>query len=673
MPFFWRRRNRYWGPRHFRRRFKRRWSTRRRPLRRRRRHRRTLRRRKRRRRTKVRRKKKTITIKQWQPDSIRKCKIKGMGVLVLGAEGKQFVCYTNVRQSSTPSQAPGGGGFGCMQFSLGYLYEEYKFRNNIWTHTNINYDLCRYIHCRLTLYRHPETDFIIRYDRQPPFNIEPLTYIMCHPQNMLLAKHKIILLSKSSKPNGKLKKKVIIKPPKQMITKWFFQEHFSTAGLFQLSAAAANLQYSHIGCCNKNQMNTFFCLNLSFYQQGNWAAHHGTVPYKPYPTCPTTLWYWDADNYTKDQMADTTFRAKHGFQVKADTYEDSVSYDTGFFNTKVLTAKMVTTDKDPASHTGTLPVVVCRYNINKDTGKGNTIWLHSNLTTSYDKPTTDKTIIIQGMPIWMMLYGWPSYVQHVKNVPDFFLSYSLLMQSPAIEYASQPGQTPIVFPLDQTFVNGKPPYGQPLTYNDKIRWYPDIYNQLEIINNIVTTGPYVPKYSNTRNSTWELQYSYNFLFKWGGPEQTDQPIADPSSQPVYDALDKQSATIQIRNPANQKFETLLHPWDSRRGIIKKTALKRIYDNLSIDTDMQPDDFTPKKRKITGPCLTAPETQDQEIKSCLHSLCEESTWQEAQEEKSLLQLIQQQREQQQQLKYNILKVISEMKEQQNLLKLQTGWY
>ncbi len=212
-----------------------------------------------------------------------------------------------------------------------------------------------------------------------------------------------------------------------MITKWFFQEHFSSAGLFQLSAAAANLQYSHIGCCNKNQMNTFFCLNLSFYQQGNWAAHHGTLPYKPYPACPTTLYYWDGDNYTKEQMASDDFMKKHAFTVTANTYEESVNYDTGFFNSKVLSAKMVTTNRDPASHTGTLPTVVCRYNINKDTGKGNTIWLHSNLTTSYDKPTTDKTIIIQGMPIWMMLYGWPSYVQYVKNVPDFFLLVLLAM------------------------------------------------------------------------------------------------------------------------------------------------------------------------------------------------------------------------------------------------------
>ncbi len=243
MPFWWRRRKRYWLPynQYRKRRARRRY---RRKPRYRRRTRKAVFRKRRRRRRKVRRKRKTITVKQWQPDSIVKCKIKGIGTLILGSQGRQLVCYTNVKKTLTPPKAPCGGGFACEQYSLGYLYEEYKMGNNIWTKSNIGKDLCRYLLVKFTFYRHPDTDFIISYDRQPPFNTDNLVYQSCHPKLLLLSRHKILLLSKFTKPNGKLKKRITIKPPKQMLTKWFFSEQFSKFPLLLLKAAALQLQLS---------------------------------------------------------------------------------------------------------------------------------------------------------------------------------------------------------------------------------------------------------------------------------------------------------------------------------------------------------------------------------------------------------------------------------------------
>uniref|UniRef100_A0AAU8H5Y9 Capsid protein n=1 Tax=Gammatorquevirus homidi2 TaxID=3048387 RepID=A0AAU8H5Y9_9VIRU len=674
MPFWWRRRKRYYRPWNKRwRKFSRR---RKRPrIRRRRRTRRTYRRRRKRRHFKVKRKRKLITVKQWQPDSIVTCKIKGVEVLVLGAEGKQFVCYTNVKQATPPPKAPGGGGFACMQFSLGYLYEQYKFRNNIWTKSNIARDLCRYLRVKFTFYRHPETDFIVRYDRQPPFNIEPLTYPLCHPQNLLLGKHKIIILSKSSKPNGKAKKVKVIKPPKQMITKWFFQHQFAAAPLLQLTAAAANLQYAHIGCCNKNAIVTFKALNPGFYKNGNWAQHQGeTRPYTPYVGTPIDLYFWDTTQWPKEcleETTDATFIKQHSLKVTPTSYTQSIGYSTGYFARQVLNAVLVTRDLNKQHWQAALPTITCRYNPAKDTGKGNTVWLHSNLTASYDKPTSDKTVIIQGIPIWMALYGWLSYVQHVKGAPDFYISYTCCIESPAIDVSSTPGATTTIIPIDDTFMRGQPPYGQDLSNFDITHWYPDIYNQAETLNNLVTVGPYIPKYNQTRNSTWELHTFYEFLFKWGGPEITEPPVADPSSQPVYDAFDKQPGSVQIRNPFHQKYESIIHPWDYRRGILKSAALKRIADNMSTESSFQEDEYIPKRARVIGPCLTVPEQENKEIKACLQELCKESTLQEAQEEENIIQLINQQRQQQQELKYNLLRLISELKEQQQQLKLQTG--
>nr|UHM26642.1 MAG: ORF1 [Torque teno midi virus] len=675
MPFWWRRRRRFWNPR---RRWKRKtYRRRRRPLHKRRRPRRHYRKRRRRRRYKVRRKRKLITVKQWQPDSIVNCKIKGVGTLVLGAQGKQAVCYTNVKQSWTPPKAPGGGGFGCEQFSLGMLYQEYIFRKNIWTKSNIGKDLCRYIKVKFTFYRHPETDFVVAYERQPPFTIDELTYMFCHPQNLLLSKHKFLVLSTATAPQGKLKITKTIKPPKQMLTKWFFQEHFSEAPLLMLRAAACNFRYTNLGCCNKNQIITFFSLNDQFYLQGNWA--NSQAQYKPWITAPNTLYYFKTkipDPTTWGQMSDTETQKwiKDNMQTQTiKNYNESVSFEKGFFASFVLTAQDVgNITTYPFGKQANTPTTIIRYNVNLDTGKGNAIWLHSSLATSYDKPSIDKSLILQGYPLWMMLWGWLSYVQYIKKATDFFTAHILVMQSPA--FSLQTGGTPpkYIIPIATDFVNGKPPYGEPLSTWWRAHWYPNIYDQFPVINAIVCAGPYVPKLDETRNSTWELKYHYNFFFKWGGPELTEPAIADPSQQPTYNVPDTFYGSVQIRNPAKQKYESLIHPWDYRRGILKKSALKRMQDNLSIDSTFEPDGSPQKKRKITGPCLTAPEEENQEIFTCLQELCEESTSQEMQETQNLELLIKQQQQKQHQLKWNLLKLISELKEKQRELQLQTGF-
>nr|UHM25844.1 MAG: ORF1 [Torque teno midi virus] len=668
MPFYWRRRKRFFRPwRTWRRKT---YKPRRRRYRKRRARRTIRRRRKTRRRHKVRRKRKLITIKQWQPDSIVNCKIKGYGTLVLGAEGKQCVCYTNVKQAWTPPKAPGGGGFGTEQFSLGYLYEQYILRKNIWTKSNIAKDLVRYIRAKFTFYRHPETDFIVNYDRQPPFNIDGYTYPFCHPAQLLLQRHKFFVLSTATKPLGRPTKRKVIKPPKQMITKWFFQENFSDAPLLRLTASAANFRYSELGCCNTNQIITAFSLNTNFFQQGNWA--NSTTIYKPWLTCPHTLYYSDEIPNPIQKWSDTTWYNKHVTQQTINKYDDCINADTGYFAPKILTAKVISQDQITYSPMAHLPLVQFRYNPTLDTGKGNAIWLHSSLATSYDKPAIDKTLILEGYPLWQMLFGWLSYVQYVKKATDFFTAHILIMKSPAIKIGPTTSQQQIFIPLSTDFVNGRPPYGEPLTTWWRTHWYPNIYDQLPVINAIVESGPFVPKYSQTKSSTWELKYFYNFFFKWGGPEITEPAVADPAAQPTYPVPDTVLQTIQIRDPKKQKYDSILHPWDYRRGNIKESALKRVRENLSIDTTFQTDESPKKRKRVTGPCLTAPEEEDQEVKACLQALCEESTFQEIQEEENLQHLIKQQHEKQQQLKWNILRLLTDLKEKQQQLQLQTGF-
>ncbi len=161
MPWWWNRRRKWWRGRRrpfYKRRYK---YKKRRPRRRiyKRKYRRTYRR-GRKRIKKVRRKNKTLNIKQWNPETIKKCKVKGIAINTLGVQGTQYRCYTPNKYEYTVAKQPGGGGFGVERYTLEYLYKQNKAGNNIWTTSNANLDLVRYTGCTFIFYRHPHIDFI---------------------------------------------------------------------------------------------------------------------------------------------------------------------------------------------------------------------------------------------------------------------------------------------------------------------------------------------------------------------------------------------------------------------------------------------------------------------------------------------------------------------------------
>nr|UHK04056.1 MAG: ORF1 [Torque teno midi virus] len=671
MPFYWwKRRNRWWQRRprrnkyYKRRRFNNRYKRKR--LHRRRRSYRTHRRR-RRRKQKVRRKRKTLPIQQWQPDSITNCYIKGSDVLILGAQGKQFICYTDVKADYVPPKAPMGGGFAAEVFTLYDLYTDYKFHKNIWSATNINKDLVRYLRCKLTFFRSLKTDFIVSYQRQPPFEINKYTYPSIHPHVLLQDKHKKLILSKLTKPNGKLKTKMYIKPPKQMLSKWFFSRDFATANLFLLKASVCNFNFSYLGCCNTSNQISFFYVNRDFYKNANWGAETGDNPYLPYDTVTRqqlTFTYQDGNKQTKTTMENP---AKQG-----NKYADSVSYDKGWFNTKIL--RIVKWEPESASHMANLPINVARYNPTTDSGKGNLVYLTSIHTKSYTPPTTDETILLRDLPIWLAIWGFLEYVVKEKKDKHFLKTHCVIISSTSILPAPQTGVTPYYLPLDKTFINGQAPYGEYVTQAMKANWFPSVDFQMETLNAIAQCGPYVPKYGEDRESNWELKYIYNFFFKFGGPLITDKEVTDPTKQQVYPVPGGVSNTIQIQNPLKQDTDSFLHSWDFRRGIITDKAFKRMCKHLQPDSDFQSDaeEIVPKKKARLGRALQTSEEKIQEMQTCLQELCKENIYQETQDN-NLEQFIAFQQEQQLNIKRNILALLMDLKQQQQSLQLQTGLF
>ncbi len=134
-------------------------------------------------------------------------------------------------------------------------------------------------------------------------------------------------------------------------------------------------------------------------------------------------------------------------------------------------------------------------------------------------------------------------------------------------------------------IQGNQFFNQPPTQLQKAKWFPTIEMQLATINDIVESGPYVPKLTSDKLSTWELKARYTFYFKWGGPQVTDPTVNDPEKQGLYPTANTEQQAIQISNPKSQKPETIFHEWDIRRGKIKEAAFKRMFDNLSTSTDV----------------------------------------------------------------------------------------
>lgn len=656
MPFWWQRRKRWWWRGRQRAYYKRKYPKRRKRRRIYRRKRRRAPRRRYRRRTKVRRKRKQIPIKQWQPNHIKKCKIKGLAINCLGGDGKQFVCYTDDQYSWTPPRAPGGGGFGHEKYTLQYLYKEHKKGHNIWTASNAMLDLVRYTGCKFIFWRHPKIDFLVSYNLSYPMIIDKYSYTECHPFRLLLKKHKRLIPSKITRPLGKPYVKIKIKPPKQMTTKWFFQEGFANTGLVEITTAACDMNYANLGRTSTNQLVSFITLNNQFYTKNGWGINQHSA-------------YMPSEKQVTNFPNATLFNGKtKSITVKTNSYSESVSYNDGWFQPDLLQVKSFNNTQE------VIPTNAGRYNPTIDDGTGNAIWLVSVLNTSFQKPQSDKTLIIEGKPLWQLLYGFANFVQKYKKDTTFLKTYLLVIQSPFIFPFHEIGTLNFHIPIDQSFINGKGPYDDYVTTEQKKLWFPTLQHQQQTINAFVESGPFIPKLNNERESTWELRSLYTFYFKFGGAQLPETEALDPSKQADYEVPDNFKSTIQIINPEKQAAASILHTWDFRRGIVKKSALKRMLEDQETDTDFQTDAEPPIKKKKThfkGKGLPIQEEETQEIQDCLRYLCEESSCQESEEETDLLKLIQQQHHKQQRIKQQLLKLITDLKTKQKVLQLQTG--
>nr|UHK04245.1 MAG: ORF1 [Torque teno midi virus] len=655
MPFWWNRRRKPWFSKF---RYKRRNYRRRRKRFPRRRRRRRFTRRRRRRRTKVKRKKPFLKLLQWQPDSIRKCKIKIVNTLLLGANGTQHRNYTTDQNEWTLPKNPGGGGFSTTVFSLQYLYELYTLKKCIWTKPNANYDLCRYTGCKFTFFRHPWWDFIITARLMYPMSLNFADYTEVQPLRMLLQQKKIVLPSLKHKHTSRLSITKKFKPPRQMVNKWFFQDMFSDKPLLLLKATVCDLLQPELGPSGGNKLISLTCLNIhELFIAGNWGLPT-EEHYKPVLT-----WSYPLTVVIQPTSATT--------QTETQINEHPTSYTEGWFQKKILSAYKVQVKTKTQF---IQPVYTARYNPAIDTGKDNYIYLCSISSSDYRPPQTDKVLYASNQPLWMLLFGFVDYVKQIKKPTETMPLYYLVIKSPYIEPHTFKNYTNTHVIIDDTFVKGQGPFGIPTPEKFISHWYPTLYYQQESMCNIVKCGPFVPK-PDPKEANWELHYKSTFYFKWGGSLHQDTQVYNPSDKKDYIVPDNLQSAVQVTDPKTQVPETMLHSWDFRRDIITQTALKRMQKHFETESILPTDSDSEPPAKLCKYSACTPHLQDQETqnKSCLLSLFEENTCQDQEEETetSLKHLIQQQQQQQQTIKFKLLQLLTHMKRQQQQLQLNTG--
>ena len=173
---------------------------------------------------------------------MRRCFIRGLMPVLWAGMGTGGHNYA-VRSDDFVVDRGFGGSFATETFSLRVLFDQYQRGFNRWSHTNEDLDLARYVGCKWTFYRHPDTDFIVYFTNNPPMKTNQHTAPLTTPGMLMRSKYKILVPSFKTRPKGKKTVSVRIRPPKLFQDKWYTQQDLCPVPLVQLNVTAADFTH----------------------------------------------------------------------------------------------------------------------------------------------------------------------------------------------------------------------------------------------------------------------------------------------------------------------------------------------------------------------------------------------------------------------------------------------
>nr|UGV38109.1 MAG: ORF1 [TTV-like mini virus] len=577
---------------------------------------------------------KKLTVKQYQPMSIRKCRIEGFLCMFQAGYGRYANQYTMWKESIFPPKYAGGGGWAIHKLSLATLYSEHKEHMNYWTATNERLNLCRYLGCKVILYRQRFTDYIFTWMEEEPRNVSKYYYCSHHPLRLLTHKRKVVVPSLTTKPHKKKPYKTKwIPPPRIMKNQWFFQQQLSPYPLltFAVSACSLNNMFGSDDAVSNNC--SIWCIDTQVFTSP-FFNFRGEKPKWGYQIANSSFLYGVDSQHLAPGLATwkqaiylgNTMENKRGTYMTSDNVEKFDTWGNPFhwsyLNGNLALAQSTAT-QDPKSKAGQSttigsaikdnPIVFqVRYNPFKDKGEGNQLYfvpnyLHSKTDWS---PTNDPDIIFENYPLWLMAWGLEDILKRIGKTTDLQTNWTAVFKS---NYLSQKEQ--YFVPISHNFILGKGPYEtehEDLAADDITNWYPRWKYQREAFNNIIMTGPAVARGDNAQNIQATLKYQ--FFFKWGGNSSPQANIFDPVNQPVTPYPHNFNLFNEITNPATT-ITGEIYPWDFRRDYLTDTAAERIKESLTNDSYVFTDGDPTQRQQISQEApqkKTAQETQTQAL-------------------------------------------------------------
>nr|UGV35032.1 MAG: ORF1 [TTV-like mini virus] len=579
---------------------------------------------------KFKRKLKRLRLQQWQPNTIKKCHIKGYLPLFQCGDGRQENNYTLYKDSFTPEHEPGGGGWSIQQLSLGILYELNNDIQNIWTKSNYRLNMCRYIGCKIRCYRQPFVDYVVHYFHDAPKNVTKYYYASFHPVKMLQLQHKVIVPSFNTEPlKRKPYKTIYIAPPKLMKNQWFFQQHLASFPLIHLAASCISLTNMFGSDRAQNSNTSFFSINTTFFQNPNFQINQHQFQSYGYHI-NSTNYFWaihkPRDIFTQNTRGDcillaNTLLNEPGTPAGTNTKSQPGSWGNPFYweylhqpEYTLITSRtqdpaefLKTTDDlsktlEASMQRTTQNVIKVRYNPFKDKGKGNRIYFIPNNDPTHNswEPTRDTDILFENFPLWIMLWGIEGILKKMGKCPNLYENWMCVIQC---NYLSE--KEPYFVPLSDNFVNGQGAYDiqrEEIPPSQYRAWFPKYKFQKEAIHNIISTAPAVCRPDHVKN--FQALIHYNFFFKWGGNPSPLENVYDPNSQPITPTPNNFNLTNEIINPATD-IESFLYPWDIRRDILTQRATERITQSSIYDFNL----FTDTTKTTTDVPLFQETTQE----------------------------------------------------------------
>lgn len=544
---------------------------------------------------------------------------------------------------------------------------------NWWTCGNENLPLCRYLGCKITLYREAELDYMFAYRNSYPMTASIHTYQSTNPQVMLLNNRTRKMPCKKYNKNKKPYKKLFIRPPSQLQNKWYMQQDIAQTPLLQTFATACSFDRMYQNSTSVSNTMGFVGLDTNGFKE-HYFKNNETRPYQPIhdqlliaiPNGPlhqnisnvnilNCIILGTITDYTPGsqinsapttysgslQTTPTTDQAKKFYNAYMQSkywgnpfYADYFYGDTimamsnksleelikHFNNTNNLKETFVVKDQKYINY---------RYNAFADKGVGNKLYLLpiNSVQHSDDwSPPTNKDVLCEDLPINIMLWGYLDFHRKCKEYNDIDTTCICVIQTKYIQPSNGPKY---IVPLDDEVLYGNSPYYSQghQTTSDQQNWHPKVRFQTRTLNKIATTSIATTKLPPQIST--ECHMKYCFYFKFGGEMPPMSLTKNPEDQPRFPVPNNLLQQPSLQSPTTP-FEYFLYKFDERRGQLTKRATKRITENQKSETDLL---------SIADPSTWCPTTLQQEKETS-----EESTSEEEQTTSTQERLQQQRRKQ-----------------------------